>query len=763
MLSPDKSLLRPADDGKPAAPPDFAADIERVFGMVRRQWRTAAIGFTVGLGLAICLLATAEHRYTAQASILVDRGADVLLDRLSASADREADDAAMLSEVELLRSDTIARKVVSDLELGGDPAFAEPNRPILLAALHALAAIRPWLAGEADAHEASTENDRAAARRLLDNLWVERIGRSRVVDIRYTAADPRQAARIANAIAEAYLADALAAKYDATRRAGTWLEARVAELKQKAGESDLAVQKFKAENGLLTANGRLVSDQQLTELNSALIVAQADVAKAKARQERLQAIIDAGRTDAIVTDVLDSSISNELRRRYLEASKQEADISRRLGANHAQAARLRSDMEELERLMFEELGRIAESYRSEVKVAQSREQSLRDSVATAKGENALAGESQVRLRELERTAETYRSLHQTFLQRLQEAAQQQGFPLAEARIISPATTPDGQSFPPPRLVLALGALMGLLAGGGVGAYRELSDRTLRIGDQVRDELGLAFLGSAPLLANEGCSTTEQHPRSLFHAGTLTTHVADHPLSPFAETLRRAKFAVDLLPAGGGAKVIGVVSALPGEGKSTIAINLAQLLALQGERTLLIDADLRNPGATRAVARHASAGLVEVLTAERSLRDLLFLDPRSRLAFLAAVPGRRAARSSELLASSAMQSLLDTARDHFDYVILDLPPLAPVIDARVVADQLDGFLAVVEWGMTPIRTVKDALFDNEDIARKCLGVVLNKLDPEKMKLYRAYGSTDYYEERFAAYYREAASVEEPASR
>lgn len=200
-------------------------------------------------------------------------------------------------------------------------------------------------------------------------------------------------------------------------------------------------------------------------------------------------------------------------------------------------------------------------------------------------------------------------------------------------------------------------------------------------------------------------------------------------------------------------MIGVASTLPTEGKSTISMNFAELLAMQGARTLLIDCDLRNPGTTLSLARHAEAGLVEVLTEGRPMKELLLLNDKTRLAFLPAVVKRRIPHSSQLLSSSAMNELLDSVRTSFDYIILDLPPLAPVVDARAIAAQVDAFLFVVEWGKTTRKVVRSTLRTNLEIVDKCIGVILNKVDNEKMKLYRAYGSSEYYHSRYTSYYRE----------
>ncbi len=517
----------------------------------------------------------------------------------------------------------------------------------------------------------------------------------------------------------------------------------------------MAVQRFRAEKGLIATDGKLVTDQQLAQLTSQLIVAQAETANADARYQRIKSIIDSGQLDAAVTDSIESAVITTLREKFLEASRKEADITNRLGSRHVQAIRLRTEMSEYKRLMFEELSRIAESYRSTYAVARDRQKNLEDQVAQAKGISASANDSQVQLRELEREAETYKNLYQTFLQRYQEAIQQQSFPVTEARIITNPSIPEKPSAPKKPLVLTLSALLGLMAGAGIGAFREFRDRFFRTGDQISSALGLEFLGTIPLAADAGPvkSADTSHKRAIIKTSKIADQVIDHPLSAFAETLRSAKIAVDIYTGAKKPKIIGLVSVLPGEGKSTVSVNFAELLAVQGARVLLIDADLRNPGATRMLGRHAEAGVLEVIQDGASVWDLLLVNPKTKLAFLPAIVKRRIPYSSELLASEGMDRLLAQASERFDYIVVDLPPLAPVVDARAVASKMDAFLFVVEWGRTARNVVRKTLEHSPTIVNKCAGVVLNKVDNNKMKLYQQYGSSEYYYSRYSSYYRE----------
>lgn len=760
MLSPDKVSAHADEDWENAGAGD-TIDVERLVAVARRQWRIVAVCMGIFAILGLVYILTAVPKYTASTSVLIDRGNSQIVNQMQANVAAALpieDDASVLSEVELFKSDSIGLAVVDKLKLLDNPEFTSPARsPISM--LRSLLNFRTWFASDDVAADDLDTLRHNAADKIVTDMDVDRIGRSYALSISYTSTSPELASKIATSIAEAYLVDKLNSKYDATRRASEWLQERIDELKQRALDSDLAVQKFRTAHGLLSTGGQyqLLSDQQLSELTTQLIGAQADTARARAKYERVKSIIDNKRTDAIVTDVLDNSISNDLRKKYLEASKLEAEISARLGPDHIQAVRLRSEMAEYQRLMFEELNRIAESYQSELQVAQTREKSLQESVTQASSVTAAAGETQVQLRELERTADTYRNLYQTFLARFQEATQQQSFPITDARIITRAQVPTAPSAPKKPLILALAMALGAAFGGGIGAFREFRDRFFRTGEQVRDVLSLEYIGHIPAVDAKEASSGASEPesaRGLQSGNGITNYVVNHPLSAFAETMRSAKIAVDMENPSSRCKVIGVISSLPGEGKSTVAINLAQLLAMQGSRTLLIDADLRNPGATRAIGRHAEQGILEALLEGKPLKDVLLLDSKTKLAFLPAVVKRRVPHSSDLLSSSIMVNLLEELKVHFDYIVLDLPPLGPVVDARAVSPMLDASLAVIEWGRTSRRVVRTTFAVQPELMEKCIGVVLNKVDTEKLKLYRSYGSGEYYYNRYSAYYHEA---------
>jgi succinoglycan biosynthesis transport protein ExoP len=742
---------------------DFTLDLDWVLGIAKRQWKVVAAIVLIFAAIGVAYVLTATPLYKASADVLIDRANSAVVNELSTIGGVVDDDASVLSQVELLKSSTISVGTVTRLKLDEDPVFMASDKSITVTLrdfVRSLLNVSQWFVADTPSERDRTEIRRIASEKVQGGMDIRRVGKTYALSIEFVSPSPDLAARVVNGIAESYLADKLDSKYEATRRASLWLQDRIAELRDRALESDLAVQKFRTANGLVSTGTQLVSDQQLAELNSALIAAQADVAAKRARYERIQLIISSGQMDAIVTDVLASSISNDLRSKYLTAAKRADELTAILGPAHESVIRQRNQMNDYRKQMFDELRRISESYRSDVDVAEAREKSLAESVTRATDVSAVANETKVQLRELERASENYRNLYQNFLQKYQESVQQQSFPVTDARIISPAVVPKIPAFPRKTLVLALFIILGGAAGCGLGLFREYRDRFFRTGEQVRDELGLEMLGVVPLVqlgkaTHSQVKSQENSPdTSLKKSSEIYNYVIDRPLSSFAEAMRSIKFAADLaLPSSRG-KVIGVISTIPGEGKSTIAINLAELLASHGARAVLIDADLRNPGATRAIGQTAENGLIEVLLNKVPLRDALLTNKKTNLEFLPAVMKQRLPHSSEILSSLAMRNLLDQISADADYVIVDLPPLAPVVDARAMAGNIDAFVCVTEWGGVARRMVRQTLENEPQVVEKCLGVILNKVDMERMKLYRTFGSNEHYYSSYSSYYRES---------
>ena len=734
-------------------------DFEALLGMARRRKRVILGGVAVGLLLVLVYLVAAVQKYTAISNLMMDtpklRSVSDLLDPTSLDAGGGGVD----TQVELIKSERIILGIIRKMNLKDHPAFNSKTTSFFAAIGNSVANLREAIGlgrAEVDPSEfqaAEALKERLIVEALAKAVEVKRVGRTYVLEIRYTDADPVLAAGIANAFAEQYLTEQLDAKYDATTRAAVWLQDRIGELRERSLAADTKVQKFRADNNLISVSGRLVNEQQLTDANTQLSDARAKMAEAEARAQRIEAIAKDGNVDAAVSESLANPVIASLRTKFLDASKREAEISKKLGVDHIAAVNLRSEMKQYERLLFDELARIGESYRSDYQIAKTKLESLEQNLKTMLAQTAGDNQVLVALRELERESDTYKTLYQTFLTRYQEAVQQQSFPITDARIITGATPPLVASWPKKGLLLALGLVVGL-AGGAAAAYvLELRDQVFRTGEQVQSELGLEFLGLLPMLKVGAARPTEEssEPGRLGPISPLMRYSLTAPLSGFAETLRATKVAADIALKIKRPKIIGVVSVLPSEGKTTVTKNLASLVASLGSRSILIDCDMRNPGLTRNVAPFARDGLVEVLQGRKTLAEVALLEVESGLTIVPAVVHRKMTNSSELLSSQAMQSLLRKLGDTYDYIFLDLPPIGPVIDVRASTDLIDAFVFVIDWGKTLRSVVRSTLEVENEIHDKCLGVVLNKVDQVKMTLYEGSSYRNYYYSKYSKYY------------
>jgi succinoglycan biosynthesis transport protein ExoP len=752
-----REMLALPDASETAMP---SIDIVQLVSIVRRQrWVIAAVFLAVlVLGAVYCVVA--RPKYTAENDIIIDSHKNVA-DLTASLADATLDSAAIDSQVEIIKSDNVATLVVKALQLDQNDQFMGNDNP--LAAVGNVLKIfdfKSWFTSttvsEEDARQAARQ---AAVGKLEAILEVKRVARTYVLAVSITSPYPKLAADIANAYADAYFTDQLNARYEQTKRASGWLQDRLAELKVNSIKADQAIQKFKAEHGLVSSgDGKYVGDQQVQELTTQLSTAHDATAQAESKLQQITDIIQSGKLDVAVTDQLGSPVINDLRSKYLTAAKTLQDLTARLGPTHYQVIRLQQDMNEYQRLIFTELKRIAQTYASDLEVARGREKSLNDSMGALAGQQAVSNEVMVQLRQLTRESDTYQGLYTTFLQRYQDALQQQSFPSTEARTITAAIVPGRPSWPKVPLVLALSGVLGLLLGGGVAALREYNDRVFRTPDQVKDETGLHFIGLLQKVSSLKLAVKPemQHPGELLIRDSVMRYVLDFPLTGYAETLRSAKVEADLQILGH-RKVIGVVSSLPGEGKTTTSKNLASLIASQGARVLLIDADFRNPGLSRRIAPHATGGLLEVLKLERGLDELLLVEPDSGLRFLPNVVKKRVLDSHVLLSSKEMEQLLEYATSVYDYVIVDLPPLGPVIDVRAASRFFDGFVFVVEWGVTPRAMLRRILEENRDIYDKALGVIFNHVIDVKMKQYGYGEARGYYYGKYRNYYIDVKEV------
>ncbi len=760
---------------------DSFIDLDRLFSALMRRIRLIGLCVIAAMVLAGLYLLMTPPAYTAMTQILID-------ENLSRYAENETDiqsaqqiDNRMSSAVEILKSKALALRVADDLKLADNALFLDPpESPVGLLKGSVKSIVGLLKPSDPPVSEEAARNGRRekASAILQQSLDVNRVGRSSVIAIAVQSPQPLLSAQLAKAYATAYLTEQLSANFNATERASDWLQERLTDLNQRSQQAAMAVEEYKIKNGLISPRGELLSAQQLSDLTSQLIVAQADTATASARFNQYKAIVDQGAEAAVNNAIVSStdggnSVIQDLRKRYQSASERERTVEEQFGADHPQAKLLATQKADIAQQIFRELQQMTSGFRNDYEVASSREKSLRDSIDRLAGSNSQANVSVVQLRELEQKAASLKTMYQTYLDRFEQATQQQSFPIAKARVISEPGVPTAPSSPKKTMTMALSIVLGLFVGGGLATVLELKERSFRLGHDVRSRLGLRFLGYIPLLrskraremeAAKAKARKEKAPKpependqaaledAARFAKRLTRVAVDHPRSAFAETLRNAKLACDVALPNRECRVIAVISALSGEGKSTVAANLASMLGAMNKRTLLLDADPTAGGSSIVLETEPENGLLEVLRGDAPWTSAITIDSKANLAVLPIASKNNALpHTSELLASPEMGRLMETVSSRFEYIVVDLAPLVPTIDAKAFSPYVDAYLFVVEWGETPVKLVDSILEAEPGIAAKTVGVILNKTDMDELAKYSDAGAPERFRARGMAYH------------
>jgi succinoglycan biosynthesis transport protein ExoP len=760
MLQP--THLQPAIRSPPPNEPGQGGAGELVdyaLGFLLRQYLVILFILLLAGVAGVIFLVVTPPTYIAQTKIVIGTQKAQFVQQQSLFADAPVDSAQMESQIQILQSKPIAASVVQKLKLADDPEFASPPVGLIGRAFQVFTnptAAEPPAEPKADATE-------TAIATLMDRLTFQRVGFSFLIEISARSRSPEKSAQIANAVADAYIDNQQEFKHQANRTASTWLQERLQQLSEQTAAAERAVVQFKQQNNIVSADGKRIDEQNLVNLiNTRLVDARARTSDALARLTRIESILSSwnrnATLDASVSEELTSPILTNLRQQYLDLSRREGEYSAQYGRDHHAVVNLRNKLRDLRTSTFDELRRIAETFKSDAAIAKQRQAEVEKELAQAISYSQTANNAQVRLRELESTAATYRSLYESFLQRYMGGVQQDSFPIAETRVISLAS-PLTVNVKPKRLpVLALSLMGGIALGVGAGLLRDLMDRVFRTSAQVHSLLQIPCIAMVPLLKKSASTqlrrrrqlpTKASDRRTVARDASVFWRVVDAPLSVFAESIRSIKLATHCYGTGSNNRVIGFTSALPNEGKSTIAAAVAQLTAQGGSRVIIVDCDLRIPSLSRRLAPDATVGIAEVISGAQSLEETVWRDPATNLFFLPAV--KKAPQfSSEVLESELTKRLIDKLRASFDFVIVDLPPLVPIVDARAAAHLVDCMILVIEWGRTKIDVVQHALNTVPNLQEAVIGAVLNKTNMDNLPQYDVQHKSMYKNKYYARY-------------
>jgi succinoglycan biosynthesis transport protein ExoP len=710
----DLSILADNDD----------VGLGEIFTVIRRRISVLGGIVFVALVMAVLALAFLTPRFTGEVLILIESQENNMVSLESMVAGLSGDAESVQSEAYVLGSRALADRVIQRMNLENDrefnQAFSDP-------------AAQRQDGSVATAQEYS---------KLLD-LFQERLevvpqDNSRVIAVRFSSENPGKAADIANTLADEYIQSRLESKFEITQRANSWLTKRIDGLRDKLAEDEAKIESMRQQYGLLEGNGYTLATQQLVELNTQLIMARTAHAEANARLQQTLRLVDTAGGVGSASEVLDSPLIQRLREQESEVERRVAELSSELGELHPRMVQLRAEALDLQTRIKAEVNKIVTGLQNQVDIARARERSLQRSLNESKSDVAEGNQNKIKLQALQREADAARSLLDTMLAREKETMYQQdmGFQQPDVDVFSPATIPAHASFPSRAVVLGLALIGSLFLGLLTILILELLDGGFRSGEQFEQVTGAPSIGFIPMIKKPD------------NYSSLSAYVAGRPGAAFGESVRTLNWSLSLVFPDKPPQVVLITSSVPGEGKSTMASSLATVQSVAGQRTLLIDADIRRPACHQLTGVEKEPGLTNVLAGEVELDDVLHSSEWSSLKVMPA--GMPTMHATNLLGSKKMVALLGELRDRFDLIVIDSPPLMAAADARILARLSDATVLAVRWGSTRRQAVKMSVRQLLAAGAPLAGGLLTMVNAKKHAQY-SYGDSGAYVGELEKYY------------
>lgn len=722
----------------------------------RRKWVMLYAGIAVML-VAVMAIGELTPRYTATAYVEINPRQTRVVDFEAVLSGLPADTATMETEIQILRSRKLAAKTVAKLRLERNPEFNSALRTKggILGAIRGLFGDEGTLAVPAAADSGNSAGtpsflDRAVSllestpapvvdaesavrderEKVIDNflnqLTVRPEGRSRVIAISIDAEDPRIAAAAANTLADFYIVAQLEAKFEATKRASAWLSARVFELRKEVNRAEREVEAFRQRSGLIQGGSNAtLAAEQVSDLNRQFVTEGTRLAEAEARLRQVERLLGSPSGIESMAEVLDSQVIRDLRRQEAEVERQVAQMASDFGEKHPRMINARAQLRDVRTKVKVEVDKIVQGLRNEVAVARARASSMAASLQDLKGEVAGLNASEVQLRALEREASASRTLLEQLLARSKETSSQEDFQQADASVVSDAAAPELPSFPKKSILLLVSFVLASVVSITVAGVLEYLDFGFRSMDQVERQLGTTPLGLVPSL--KGLRAMGKTPQD---------YILENPTSSFGESIRSMHTNLLLSDLAKRPKVVLFASALPNEGKTSMAVSLGRLQAQVGQKVVVVDCDVRRPAVHTALSMEPGPGLVQCLLGEIGVDEAIQRDPGSGLFVLQA--GGTPPNPPDLFDSIPMQKLLTTLARKYDLVILDSAPLLAVSDTLFLSRLADKTVLVVRWVRTRRETAKSALNKLLDAKSDVAGVLLSMVD---VKGHAQYGFSD----------------------
>ncbi|MHA7859669.1 MAG: GumC family protein [Henriciella sp.] len=685
--------------------------------------------------------------YSTGASVIIDVRETNVVDFGSVFSGLAPDSAVVDTEVEIIRSRSLAEKIVRKLNLVESPEFnpalREPGtvdqiKGLVTSTLTSVIGGRgdegSTSSGEMTAAEAERAEMDAVVSTLLAKTGAYRIGTTYGIQITADSHDPVLAAAIANEIADQYLVEQLDAKFEATRRANSWIEDQLSDLRVELNEAESLVEAYRSASGLFATGATTLNEQQMTDLNAQLIVQRADLAEREARLASIRSLAQSGGSADVSGEALQSPVINELRRQQAEINREKADLENRYLPNHPEIQRINREFANTNAQIETEIRRIVSNLESEVTISRQRLNSLERNLSSMRATLAENNRASVRLRELERNAEASRTTYETYLERYKQIDDQEDLAQADARILSQATVPGAPSFPKTSLNLVIGIILGGMLGALVVIVIESLNSQISTGEDIESNFKVPFLGNFPQISGPG----RKNPGD---------YVVDNPMSNYAESLRNLRASLMFADLDATVKTVAITSSQPDEGKSTLTYGLGRMSAMSGSKTLIVDGDFRRRQmSSNSVGDSPKFGFLEYLFGECSIEEAVIKDEKTDLDILPLTVDRHTPR--DVFGSRVFDEMLESLKSKYDLIIFDTGPILLMAETRVLAGKVDQTVIVARWLKTNRAALKETLSILADFGASITGIALNRVDMNKYHR-QGYGHSGY--KSYAKYY------------
>ncbi len=720
--------VRPERRLSPAGVKPIEAGILSAVEAVRRR-RVLFFGVVATLLVAATVAVLAiTPRYTAVARVMIDPRSENVVSIEAVLSQLSADDPTIQSEIEVLRSEDTARRVIARNHLDQMTEF-NPLLSTPLVARLVKAMDWPWLNAAFGAILAAPEEAEQSARipgqvveAFLDRLDVAASGRnSRVIVIKFTSKSPQLAARVANTIAEAYVAMQVESKLEATERAAVWLGERLGELGDEVTASEETVADIRAASAAQGGWNPEIIAQQISQVNTELVRARADQEQAQAELRQIESVVAAGGAEAVF-EVVDPQLLVRTNEQLMWLRRSAAEITAQYGAENPVVAEVR---EAMERLIEDTSARLIAGVRNRAVISGDKVGALENQLRDLVAQSIALGRGQVTLRAAEREAQASTELYETLLTRSKETAQT-GLEQPDAKIIAHASPPHRPSFPNRLRLLGIVLIGSIAIGGALVGVAESLEKGYRSHDRLGRDLSLPILGETPWVG-----------RKAQRAGPAELPLTD-PASAYAEALRSVALSLEMsAKADQHQKTVLVTSSLPEEGKTTLVTCLARSMALGGRKVLVIDCDLRRPSCHHHLGLRQAPGLSSYLSEATPVADVIQHDRTGGVDLIAAGVG--AENPLQLLRSDRFRQLLRDMGSRYDIILLDSPPILPIADARLLSATVDRSVLVVRWRTTAREYVMHAAEQLKQAGGRAPAAVLTQVKDRTTHGYAYYYS------------------------